>query len=70
MMNIRWRRLESGAGTACSINQRPSSLSDLGDRSEASGKLRADFRGFEVHSGVYVPKKRGNMDHFNAVAAD
>jgi hypothetical protein len=47
---------------------RARSLSDLGDRSEASGKLRADFRGFEVHSGDYVPKNRGNMHQFSAAA--
>ncbi|VUX55708.1 protein of unknown function [uncultured Woeseiaceae bacterium] len=67
-------------------NQPPRSLSDLGDRSEASGKRRTVFRSFEAHttagmqeversrmpepSGFYVTKRIEKMDLFPVAAVD
>ncbi len=45
-----------------------SSLSDLGNRSEASGKSRTDFRPFEANSGNYLTKMIGTMDRFPTAA--
>jgi NAD(P)-dependent dehydrogenase (short-subunit alcohol dehydrogenase family) len=52
-----WGRIVNIATVAAKYPLELRALSDLGDRSEASGKSRPDFRVFEVHSGVYVPKK-------------
>ena len=46
------------------------SLSDLGDRSEASGKWRTVFRSFEANSGDYLTKMIGKMDPFPTAAVD
>jgi hypothetical protein len=46
------------------------SLSDLGNRSEASGKSSPFFRSFEAHSGNYATKKIGKMGRFPIAAVD
>ncbi len=48
----------------------PSSLSDLGDRSEASEKLWTVFRSFEENSRSYLTKRIGKMDQFPTAAVD
>jgi hypothetical protein len=45
-----------------------SSLSDLDDRSEASGKLRLVLRSFEENSGNYLTKRNVKIGQFNAAA--
>jgi hypothetical protein len=49
---------------------RSSSLSDLGNRSEAGGKPSPFFRSFEAHSGNYATKKIGKMGRFPTAAVD
>ncbi|MGH8652986.1 MAG: hypothetical protein ACREYE_12820 [Gammaproteobacteria bacterium] len=46
------------------------SLSDLGDRSEASGESRTVFRSFEANSAFYLTKMIGKMNRFPIAAVD
>jgi hypothetical protein len=46
------------------------SLSDLGVRSEASGKASPFFRHFEAHSGAYVTRNGGKVGRFPAAAVE
>jgi hypothetical protein len=48
----------------------PTSLSDLSDRREPSGRARPFRSGFEAQSGGYITKKRGDMDRCPASVAD
>ncbi|MGH8653123.1 MAG: hypothetical protein ACREYE_13580, partial [Gammaproteobacteria bacterium] len=47
-----------------------SKLSDLGDRSETSGKSRTAFRSFEANSAFYLTKMIGKMDRFPTAVVD
>jgi hypothetical protein len=47
-----------------------SSLSALGDRSEANAKLSAVFRSFEANSQLYLTKMIGKMSRFPIAAVD
>jgi hypothetical protein len=54
----------------CRLGQLSSSLSDLGNRSEARGKSSPFFRSFEAHSENYATKKIGEMGWFPIAAVD
>jgi hypothetical protein len=56
------------AWTDSKSEQSARSLSDLGVRSEASGKLRIVFRPFEANGGFHLTKMAGKIDQFNAAA--
>ena len=46
------------------------SLSDLGDRSEPSGRARPFFRSFEENSRSYLTRRIGKMGRYPAGAVD